>query len=181
MNEVLLINMIGQLSPELLQDNYMEKEMKNSVLSFLGTLLKKLTKLQYGNSFFQSNSSKNEYEESTEPDKTESNSKKDIVEIENTYHNKIEYGNKHLMEHIKSHINNSNEDTYDTSTEDKEEYDLNTRGLSIRIFKKNFRNIIKIISGIAATFVVILSIIIILIVRHKSCIKLLKKNIQVIY
>lgn len=170
MNEVLLINMIGQLSPELLQDNYMEKEMKNSVLSFLGTLLKKLTKLQYGNSFFQSNSSKNEYEESTEPDKTESNSKKDIVEIENTYHNKIEYGN-----------NNSNEDTYDTSTEDKEEYDLNTRGLSIRIFKKNFRNIIKIISGIAATFVVILSIIIILIVRHKSCIKLLKKNIQVIY
>lgn len=147
MNEVLLINMIGQLSPELLQDNYMEKEMKKSILSFLGKILKKLAKLQYGNSFFQSISYKNEYEESAETD----------------------------------NINNLNADTYDSSVEDKEEYDLNTRGLSIRIFKKNFRNIIKIISGIAATFVVILSIIIILIVRHKSCIKLLKKNIQVIY
>lgn len=182
MNEALLINMIGQLSPELLQDDYMEKDMKKGILSFLGKILKKIVKQQYGNSFFQSLSNKNEYEKSSEQDNTELDSKKDSIETENTYHNNIvEYGNKHIMERIKNHIDHLNTDTYDTSIEDKEDYDLNTRGLSIGIFKKNFRNLVKIISGIAATFVVILSIIIILIVRHKSGIKLLKKSIQVIY
>ncbi len=182
MDEALLINIIGQLSPELLQDNYMEKDMKKGILSFLGIVLKKIIKQQNGNSFFQSLSNKNEYEKSSEQDNRESDSRKDSIETGKTYHNNIvEYGNKHIMESLKNHIDYLNTDTSDTSTEDKEDYNLNTRGLSISIFKKNIRNLIKVISGIAATFVVILSIIIILIVRHKSGIKLFKKRIQVIY
>lgn len=150
MNEALLIDMIGQLSPELLQDNYMEKDMKKGILSFLGKVLKKIAKQQNGNSFFQSLSNKNDYEKSVGQDSTELDSKKDL-----------------------------DTDTYDITTEDKDDYNSNSRGLGINIFNKNFRGLITIISGIAATFVVVLSIIIILIVRHKSGIKLLKKNIQV--
>lgn len=178
MNEVLLINMIGQLDPELLQDNYMEKDMKKGILSFLGKLLKKIAKQQYGSSFLQKYSNKNECEKRIEQDKTESDNRKE--EGENIYGNDIaEHSSKHITDNGKS--NYYSEDDDNIENEDKETYDPDTRGLSIGIFKKNIRNLTKVLSGIAATFVVILSIIIILIKRHKSGIKLLKKSIQVIY
>jgi len=129
--------MIGQISPELLQDNYIEKDMKKGVLFYLGNLLKKVAKQQYGNSFLQSLSNRNEQDEK--------------LELE------------------------------DPTAEDMEEYDLNTRGLSISIFRKNLRKLVRIISGIVATFLVVISIIIILFKKHKSGFKLLKKKIQVIY
>lgn len=172
MNEVLLINMIGQLDPELLQDNYMEKDMKKGILSFLGKLLKKIAKQQYGSSFLQKYSNKNECEKRIEQDKTESDNNKE--EGENIYGNDI-------AEHSSKHITDNGKSNYYSEDDDKETYDPDTRGLSIGIFKKNIRNLTKVLSGIAATFVVILSIIIILIKRHKSGIKLLKKSIQVIY
>lgn len=182
MNEVLLINMIGQLSPELLQDDYMERDMKKGILSFLGKALKKIVKQQYGSSFFQSFSSKNEYKKAIELDKTGSGNKSDDIEAKDAYRNDIvEYDSKHILGQEKNRTDCFNTDADDMSKEDKDSYNLDTRGLNIGIFKRNFRNLTKIISGIAATFVVILSIIIILIKRHKSGIKLLKKSIQVIY
>lgn len=182
MDEVLLINMIGQLNPELLQDNYMEKDMKKGILSFLGKVLKKIAKQQYGSSFFQSLSNKNDYEKPIEQDKTEAENKKDDLEADSRHQDDIvEYGNKHISDCEKDHTEHYNADDDNIQKEDKEPYNLDTRGLSIGIFKKNIRNLTKVISGIAATFVVILSIIIILIKRHKSGIKLLKKSIQVIY
>lgn len=177
MNEVLLINMIGQLNPELLEDNYMEKDMKKGILSFLGKVLKKIAKQQYGSSFLQSLSNKNECEKPIEQDKMESDN--DDFETESS--NLVDHGNKNTMECKKDPMDYYNADVDSIQKEDKTSDNPDTRGLSIGIFKKNIRNLTKVISGIAATFVVILSIIIILIKRHKTGLKLLKKSIQVIY
>ncbi|WP_313131002.1 hypothetical protein [Anaerocolumna sp.] len=181
MNEILLINMIGQLDPELLEDNYMEKDLKKDlkkgILSFLGKILKKIAKQQYGSSFLQALSIKNECEKQIEQDKMES----DNNDFETEDSNIVEPGNKIIMDGEVSHMDYYNADVDSIQKEDKAPDNLDTRGLNIGIFKKNIRNLTKVISGIAATFVVILSIIIILIKRHKSGIKLLKKSIQVIY
>jgi hypothetical protein len=57
----------------------------------------------------------------------------------------------------------------------------NKWGFSISIFKKKFHSLFKIVSGIAATVIVVISIIVILLRRHKSGIKLHSKKIQIIY
>ena len=55
------------------------------------------------------------------------------------------------------------------------------RGLNISIFKKGFPNLIKIVSGIAAAFVVVSGIILFFVKHYKSATKLFKKKAQVIY
>ncbi|MDF2609420.1 MAG: hypothetical protein K0R92_894 [Lachnospiraceae bacterium] len=159
MNEILLINMIGEIEPSLLQDDYMEKDMKRGFLSFLFRLFKKTaSEIEYNPlnlNIFEEIRSVEEYDNQPEVTKTQEIREKisDIQPIENKM---------------------------DVSTETVESTPENN-GLSISIFKKNVKTVIKIISGIAAAFILIIGIIVILIMRHKSGTKLYEKKIQIIY
>lgn len=153
MNELLLIDMMSELNPELLEDDYIEKDMKRGKVPFYRWFLN-LKK-----------SSKQSYEFSVEnPVSEESNASKDS--------NASDYD---LV--VAEDIN-----TAELLNETGESEENRRRwGFSISIFEKKFRNLFKIVSGIAATIIVIISIIVILLRRHKSGVKLHAKKIQIIY
>ncbi|WMJ86348.1 hypothetical protein [Anaerocolumna sp. MB42-C2] len=149
MNELLLIDMMSELNPELLQDDYMEKDMKRDKSLFykLFFLFKKTSN--------QPNEFPVEYPISEgiiniNPDNYELEAAEDIKTAEVTEEN-------------------------ESQTEDNE------WGFHIGIFEKKFRNLFKIISGIAATAIVIVSIIVIILKHHKSGVKLHRGKIQIIY
>lgn len=147
MNELLLIDMMSELNPELLEDDYIEKDMKRGKVPFYRWFLN-LKK-----------TSKQSYEFPVEnPISEDSNaSEYDLVVAEDI--NTAEL------------LNETGE-----SEENRRRW-----GFNISIFEKKFRNLFKIVSGIAATIIVIISIIVILLRRHKSGVKLHAKKIQIIY
>lgn len=149
MNELLLIDMMSELNPELLQDDYMEKDMKREKFPLFKLLFpfKKTSK---------------------QPD--EFPVENPLSEEINSYPDKYEY---EMAEDLK---------TAEVTEEPRElEEEENQWGFHIGIFEKKFHNLFKIISGIAATAIVIVSILVIILRRHKSGIKLHRKKIQIIY
>lgn len=162
MNEILLISMLGELDPSLLEDDYMEKDMKKGFLSFLFHFLKKTVfQIDY-KAFEQTNS---EEESKQNENKHEVSAFEDTIR-DDSFENKNEVNASKTSE---MEIINTNMDT-----QFEEE-------LPISVFKRNFSNLFKIISGIVAAFILVIGIIVILIKRHKSGTKLYEKKIQIIY
>lgn len=142
MNEYLLINMLSELDPELLEDNYMEKDLKKKA----GPFIKRL---------FSILKSKNESKEFIEP-----------FTISNT--------DEQYQEHIDTvMVEADGEDEYTIQEEDGHK-----RNFSITIFKKKINKLYTIISGVAATMIFIIGIIIFL-VRKTRSIKQNRKKIQI--
>jgi hypothetical protein len=159
MNELLLIDMMSELNPELLEDDYIEKDMKRGKVPFYRWFLN-LKK-----------SSKQSYEFSVEnPVSEESNTSDDI--------NASKDSNASNYDLVVAEDINTAELLNETG---ESEENRRRWGFSISIFEKKFRNLFKIVSGIAATIIVIISIIVILLRRHKSGVKLHAKKIQIIY
>ncbi|MDF2952426.1 MAG: hypothetical protein K0S18_2009 [Anaerocolumna sp.] len=159
MNEIMLINMLGEIEPSLLQDDYMEKDMKRGFLSFLYRLFKKTaSELEYNPLHLTISQDLNSV-----PEHFNCTEEIEIQEI---------------------HSDDSNKKSEETNTigtfESLDDAD-DKNVLSISIFKKNIRTLIKIISGIVAAFILIIGIVIILLKRHKSGTKLYEKKIQIIY
>ncbi|QHQ59523.1 hypothetical protein Ana3638_00855 [Anaerocolumna sedimenticola] len=148
MNELLLIDMMSELNPELLQDDYMEKDMKR------------------GKSFFKLLFSFKKTSKCPDEFPVENPISEGIV---NTFPGNYEL---EAAEDIKS---------AEVAEENENLTEENEWGFHIGIFEKKFRNLFKIISGIAATAIVIVSIIVIILKRHKSGIKLHREKIQIIY
>lgn len=147
MNELLLIDMMSELNPELLEDNYIEKDMKREKVPFYKLIFSfKKTSKQYAPFLVEDTL----FEESL-------NSEKELE----------------VTEDIKT------ADILDEADESEDEE--NKWGFNISIFEKKFRNLFKIIYGIAATVIVVISIIVIILRRHKSGIKLHRKKIEIIY
>lgn len=142
MDEALLVDMMSGLIPELIQNNYIEKDMRRGKIPVFGRLFsaKKATIFQYDNIFRKSMNTGNQY------GSTDSAEPGDIGE-----------------------------------SVEAEEYGMQERNISIGIFKKGFPNLIKIISGITAAFVVVGGIIIFVIKHHKIVVKLFHKKAQIIY
>lgn len=147
MNELLLIDMMSELNPELLQDDYIEKDMKRGKIPFykLFFTFRKTSKQSYG---FPVEDPVSE----VSPDR-----EKELVMAE-------DINTAEVME-----------ETGEPEEEEKE------WSFNISIFKKKFHLLFTIISGIAATVIVVISIILILLRRHKGGIKLHSKKIQIIY
>jgi hypothetical protein len=152
MNELLLIDMMGELNPELFEDNYIEKDMKRGIKSFFKYVFPFKSKKAYE---FPLEHSLTDETSNTEANITNDSQRKEDIE---------------LVDAIQ--VNEISE---------FEQYENNNRGFSISIFEKKFRNLIKIASGIAATFIVVIGIVLIIIRRHKSGIKTFEKNVQIIY
>ncbi len=150
MNELLLIDMMSELNPELLQDDYIEKDMKREKIPFYKLI------------FSFRKTTKQHMESPVENPLSE--------EICLPY---AEYNGSDMAENMKA--SEIEEDTEETEEQAPE------WGFNISIFEKKFRNLFKIISGIAATVIVVISIVVILLRRHKSGIKLHSKKIQIIY
>ncbi len=148
MNELLLIDMMSELNPELLQDDYMEKDMKRGSVPFFKLLFSFRKTSKQRTSFPVVNPIS---EELSESDNNELEMAEDLKTAE-------------VMD----------------DAEESEEQD-NKRGFSISIFEKKFFSLFKIISGITATVIVVISIVVIILRRHKSGIKMHSKKIQIIY
>jgi ATP-dependent Zn protease len=151
--------MLGEIEPSLLQDDYMEKDMKRGFLSFLYRLFKKTaSELEYNPLHLTISQDLNSV-----PEHFNCTEEIEIQEI---------------------HSDDSNKKPEETNTignfESLDDAD-DKNVLSISIFKKNIRTLIKIISGIVAAFILIIGIVIILLKRHKSGTKLYEKKIQIIY
>lgn len=147
MNELLLIDMMSELDPALLEDDYIEKDMKQGKVPFYKLLF----------NFRRTPKQSSEFPV-----------KSPLLEDSGTSYNDMV---------IAEDINTSDlmKDTDETEEIEKE------WGFSISIFKKKVHNLFKIVSGIAATIIVVISIIVILLRRHKSGMKLHSKKIQIIY
>lgn len=158
MDELLLIEMMGMLNPELLQNDFIEKDMNRRKIPFFNRLFSftKAPKQRYENFF--------EYSQAEDSTNQNIRHSDELVESE-----KLEVNDNHdLIESVEEN-------------EKIEDYNLNNFGFSISIFKRKFRNLVKIISGIAAAFFVVIGIIVIIIRHHKGGIKLYEKKVQVIY
>lgn len=141
MNELLLIDMLSELNPELLQDDYMERDLKDGVFSFLKKLFSfKRTTEQSEETLMQ--------EESSE-----------------------------TAGFINSDYSYKEEQPLEAITEEQKEYEGKTSGLgfSIHIFQKKINIFVKIISGITATLVLVIGILIFFITKNKGSF-LLKRN-----
>lgn len=155
MNELLLINMMSELNLDLLQNDYIEKDMKRGKISFFKKIfsLKKKSEQPYEFPF--------EYPQFEDPNLVMNQLGEDS-ELDNDTMNMEIYNKEEL----------------DCDTD--EDSNIIDRGFSIRIFEKKFRNLIKIISGITATILVVIGILIILIKRHKGGIKTIKEKVQML-
>lgn len=155
MNELVLIDMMSELNPELLEDDYIEKDMKRGVKSFFKYIFPFKSKKTY--EFPMDHSLTDEIGKSS----VELNNNSDI--------------NTEIEQLSASQVNEVLE------LEDNETNEMNDRGFSISIFERKFRNLIKIASGVAATSLVVIGIVVIIIKRNKSGIKVVKKKVQIIY
>ncbi|MFU0828159.1 MAG: Exported protein [Lachnoclostridium sp.] len=142
MNELLLIDMMSELDPALLEDDYMEKDMKREKIPFFKRLLNfKTAKQSY------------EFPEKN-PMKEHITADNDFVMAENIHFGKLD--GKSVQTEESGYI----------------------RGFQISIFRKKLHRFFKILSGIAATVIVLSSIVLILLKRHKGSSKLRTKKIQ---
>ncbi|BCJ96119.1 hypothetical protein acsn021_36880 [Anaerocolumna cellulosilytica] len=141
MNELLLIDMLSELNPELLQDNYMERDLKGGVFSFLKKLfsLKKTTE-QSEETFMQEESS----------------------EASELIYSDYSYKEEQPMEAITNELKECESKT-------------SGFGFSIHIFQKKINIFVKIVSGITATLVLVIGILLFFITKNKGSF-LLKRN-----
>lgn len=137
MNELLLIDMMSELDPALLENNYIEKDMRRARIPFYNWFLKLKNKSKQSDEFPEANPINADYV---------------MAEEINT-------------EEILNEDSDSSESEPD-------------RGFQIGIFKKKIHKLIKIFSGITATVVVLISIVVILLKRNKSGGKFRTKKIQ---
>ena len=137
MNELLLIDMMGELSPALLQDNYMEKDLRRGKLPFLKQVffLKKSLK---NDDILISSPLSQEYE----------NSGYEIGEEFDTAEDKED------CDQIKK-LEESNMESKDS-------------GLRVSIFEKKTNPLYGILSGVAATTIVVSGIVVYVVKRHKA-------------
>jgi len=162
-NELLLIEMMSELNPELLQNNYIEKDMKREKVPFLNQVF----------SFLKTY--KPEFKISFEDILSEENSNQYGKSI-----NKLEESHAETINKIEEIENNERINKIE-EIENIEGDNLSDLGFTISIFRRKFRNFVKIISSIAATFLVVIGIVIFIIKYHKSGLKLYEKKVQVIY
>lgn len=145
MDEALLVDLMSGLDTELLQNNYIEKDMNRGKIPILNRIF--------------------------------SFKKASIFSYENIFHNTE---NDEILV-----VNACSEDTAIdgcmADTMKSEDDQLYNEGLSISIFKKGFPNLVKIISGITAAFVVLSGIILFFVRHHKIVVKLFNKKAQIIY
>lgn len=132
MNEYLLINMLSEISPELLDDNYMEKDLKKKEAPFWKRVF----------SFLKG---RDEAKDFIEP-----------FTITNTDEAYQEHADVILTEI-------DNEDEYTVQEED-----FQPRNFSITVFKKRINKFFTILSGIIASLIFIIGIIIFLIRKIRN-------------
>lgn len=143
MDEALIIDLMSGLDTELLQNNYIEKDMNRGKIPMLNRIfsLKKASIFSYENIFHNTDNGEN----------LEVIVCSEAADVDGC-----------LADAMKS-----------------EEDQLGNEGLSISIFKKGFPNLIKIISGITAAFVVLSGIILFFVRHHKIVVKLFNKKAQI--
>jgi len=132
MNEYLLINMLSEISPELLEDNYLEKDLKKKETPFWKRVF----------SFLKS-----------------TDDSKDFIEpftITNT--------DEQYQEHVEAlTVETDNDDEYTIQEEEPQQ-----RNFSITVFKKKINRLFTIISGVVATIIFIIGIVIFLIRKIRN-------------
>lgn len=153
MNELLLIEMFGEVNPELLNNNIIEKDIKREKSLFRRLFMKSKWKDEDD---FPINTS---YYDETMIEQSSSLDTVDSIKSED-----IEYDYKDIAS--------------DSESEDKNEL------FNISIFKKSFKNLIKIISGFAFAIFVLVGIIIfivkLILKNHKYC-SFIRRKIQIGY
>jgi hypothetical protein len=139
MNELLLIDMMGELNPALLQDNYMEKDLRRGRMpSFKQIFFFKKSSLKETDEFTANNPLSEEYESKD----YERQDEFDVTE---------EAGENELIK------------KFDTLDEDSNDWGFNTS-----IYEKKFKPLYGIISGVAATAIVVSGIVVIIVKRHRA-------------
>ncbi|MDF2803015.1 MAG: hypothetical protein K0S61_2918 [Anaerocolumna sp.] len=132
MNEYLLINMLSEISPELLEDNYLDKDLKKKETPFWKRVF----------SFLKS-----------------TDDSKDFIEpftITNT--------DEQYQEHVEAlTVETDNDDEYTIQEEEPQQ-----RNFSITVFKKKINRLFTIISGVVATIIFIIGIVIFLIRKIRN-------------
>lgn len=161
MNELLLIEMLKDINPELLENNIIEKDLKRGRHSLLKRIFMK-----------------NKW---NEVDDFPVNEPYDIVIEEQAPFS------TNIIDSIKNDTNSmkfSNlEHEFKDTPKDLDVEDTNSL-FNISIFKKSFKNLIKIISGIAVAIVVLVGIIVFVvkfIVKKQKYSSFIKRKIQVSY
>lgn len=127
MDEFLLINMLSELSPDLLEDEYMEKDLKRKEGPFYKRVFSTSTLKPKSLSNIAISNIDKEYEEHIEPMKATITKEEEIM-------------------------------AYDCKEANK---------LTIRIFKKKLHKIVTITSGITATLLFIIGILLLIIKKVK--------------
>lgn len=161
MNELLLIEMLGEVNPELLENNIIEKDLKRGRLSLLKRIFMR-----------------NKWNE--EDNFPVEKSCGDLTIEETPF-------SVDTINSIESDINRMKfdiiEDDYREANEDYKTDDSNSL-FNISIFKKSFKNLIKIISGIAVALIVLVGIIIFIvkfIVKKHKFSSFIRRKVQVSY
>lgn len=160
MNELLLIEMLGDINPELLENNIIEKDLKRGRHSLLKRIFMK-----------------NKWNEENFPEMKPY----DDLAIEETPFS------LDTIQSIESDINSMKFDTiendYREAHEDYNSDDSNSL-FNISIFKKSFKNLIKIISGISVALIVLVGVIIFIVkflMKKDKFSSFIKSKIQVSY
>lgn len=161
MNELLLIEMLGEVNPELLENDIIEKDLKRGRLSLLKRIFMR-----------------NKWNE--EDNFLVEKSYGDLTIEETPF-------SVDTINSIESDINRMKfdiiEDDYREANEDYKTDDSNSL-FNISIFKKSFKNLIKIISGIAVALIVLVGIIIFIvkfIVKKHKFSSFIRRKVQVSY
>jgi hypothetical protein len=162
MNELLLIEMLGDINPELLENDIIEKDLKRGRHSLLKRIFMK-----------------NKW---NEEDNFPINKPYDDITMEEEVPFSMD-----IIDSIKHDTNSMKFSNLEYDYKDTQEglETENTNSLfNISIFKKSFKNLIKIISGIAVALVVLVGIIIFIvkfIVKKHKYSSFIRRKIQVSY
>jgi hypothetical protein len=138
MNELLLIDMMGELNPALLQENYIEKDMRRERLPLFKQLFFFKKSLKETDEFTANNPLSEEYESKG-------------YERQEDFDVTDEAGETELLQKFE------NED------EDSREW-----GFNISAFEKKVKPLYGVISGVAATTIVVSGIVVYIVKRHKA-------------
>lgn len=166
MDELLLIDMMSELNPELLQDDYIEKDMRKGKIPLVNIFFsfRKPTKLRYEHFF--------EHPISEEIPQYTKN--KNDIEVKRDFENVEIMNDVEISEEI-GIIKN-----VDDNNIPKDE-NTNNQNFNISIYTREYPNRIKIISGVTAASLVVSGIVLFVIRHHKGIIKLVEKKAQIIY
>ncbi len=154
MNELLLIEMLGEVNPELLDNNIIEKDLKRGKLSLFRKIFMKNKWNDEDDFTINTNFDKLVKEQTP--------LSMDTADISESEDIKCDYKDVHN----------------DSETEEKKSL------FNISIFKKSFKNLIKIISGITVAILILVGIIIFivkLVLKKHKCSSFIRRKIQVSY